>query len=114
MFNTHRTYDLTTGIKGKTIAVYVGDTETAVIYHNTVVVRWHHKRNKVYLSNGGWDTISTRFVINRAIAQIPGFQSYYIERKSKTSYVKSCYLPKPIQLSGEITLKAKPQHTITK
>lgn len=111
MFNSHRNFDLTTGMKGATIAVIVGPKETSVLYHKTVVFRWDRKTGKVFINNGGWATISTTFVINRALSQCPGFQSYYLKRVSRTHYLHSCYLPAPIQLRGE-EIKLSPKRTL--
>lgn len=99
MFKTHRTFELTNGVKNNSIAVVITGTETCVLYHNTTVFRHVHKTNKVYLNDGGWNTISTKIVINRALELTRGFGSYCIERKSKTNYVKSCYLKAPIELA---------------
>lgn len=79
MFKTHRTYCLTTGVKNNTIAVFcdgVKDT-VKVIYHKTIVVDANKK--KIKLNNGGWDTISTRTVINRALEELNS--DYRLERK---------------------------------
>lgn len=82
MFKTHRTYQLTTGVKNNTIAVINHLDKIEVVYHNTIVVSAKKKIEKapklnrwiITLNNGGWDTISTRTVINRALEQlnVPG------------------------------------------
>jgi hypothetical protein len=80
MFKTHRTYELTTGVKNNTIAVIAEIYSTKVIYHKTVVFTLDHKpKDKITLRNGGWDTISTRLVINRALEQCESH--FRIERK---------------------------------
>jgi hypothetical protein len=75
MFKTHRTFDLTQGVKNASIAVVLNPYKTQVIYHKTVVVTYNHSTDTLELDNGGWDTISTRAVINRALDQLPlGFK----------------------------------------
>lgn len=66
MFKTHRTYDLTTGVKSSTIAVFNQGKVLTVIYHKTPVVI--KAGSTIVLNNGGWDTVSTRAVINRALS----------------------------------------------
>ncbi len=86
MFKTHRTYELTTGVKNNTIAVVAKSNLIEVLYHETIVVTAVRKKSKdgfkweVALSNGGWDTVSTKAVINRALEQIPGYEGYYLSR----------------------------------
>ena len=82
MFKTHRTYDLSTGVKNNTIAVLSDGTTTKVIYHRTIVVS--KKARTVTLSNGGWDTISTRAVINRALEQLCLSECYLFRKKGQT------------------------------
>ena len=65
MFKTHRTFDLSTGVKNNSIAVINKPNGLFVVYHNTIVLEKHGKT--ITLRNGGWDTISTRAVINRAL-----------------------------------------------
>lgn len=68
MFKTHRTFDLSTGLKGTTIAVVNDGARLDVIYHKTCVVS---KRGKtITLRNGGWDTVSTRIVISQALSEM--------------------------------------------
>lgn len=68
MFKTHRSYDMTTGVKNNSIAVLAEPYRTQVIYHKTIVFTLDRKaKSKITLRNGGWDTISTRHVINRAL-----------------------------------------------
>lgn len=67
MFNTHRTYTLETGVKNNTIAVFNQGRATIVIYHKTPVFVKAGKL--INITNGGFDTVSTRLVINRALAQ---------------------------------------------
>lgn len=82
MFKTHRTYDLSTGVKGNTLAVLNTGTTTAVVYHRTTVVL---KRGRsVKLSNGGWDTVSTRIVINRALEQMAASACHLYREKGQT------------------------------
>ena len=71
MFKTHRTYELTTGVKNNTIAVFNNCTETLVLYHKTLVVHYQPRYKRIILRDGGWDTISTRAVINQALSQLP-------------------------------------------
>lgn len=69
MFAQHRTYRLTTGLKGSTIAVIRHSARNlSVLYHSTIVLRV--KGSQVLLDNGGWDTISTRHVINTALSEL--------------------------------------------
>jgi hypothetical protein len=90
MFKTHRTYNLTTGVKNNSIAVVSKPHTIDVLYHKTIVVHAELIKGRwlVVLNNGGWDTISTRAVINRALEQIPGHEESRIERKKlKDTYV---------------------------
>ncbi len=81
MFKTHRSFTLSTGMKGNTIAVINNLSTIFVLYHSTVVVE---KRGKtVTLRNGGWDTISTRIVINTALAEM-GHLGYVHKRRGET------------------------------
>lgn len=71
MFKVHRSYDFSTGVKNNSIAVINDTRTTKVIYHKTVV--FEHTRNPckstavITLRTNGWDTVSTRAVINRAL-----------------------------------------------
>jgi hypothetical protein len=65
MFKTHRTYDLSTGVKNNSIAVLNNSKGLFVTYHKTTV--YEQQGKKITLRSGGWDTISTRAVINRAL-----------------------------------------------
>jgi hypothetical protein len=82
MFRTHRTYSLTTGVKNNSIAVIADCDAITVIYHKTIVVNAQLIRGRwvVTLNNGGWDTASTRIVINTALEQIPGCSGVYLSR----------------------------------
>jgi len=81
MFKTLRNYEFEQGVKSKSLAVlYCGDT-LAVLYHKTIVVDITDE--KIKLNNGGYDTVSTRIVINRAL-ELMGRQ-YVMQRiKGKT------------------------------
>jgi hypothetical protein len=70
MFKVHRSFTLSTGVKNNSIAVVVTPVETTVVYHNTVVFKFDSGTKAVTIRNGGYDTISTRTVINRALAEI--------------------------------------------
>lgn len=77
MFKVHRTFTLSTGVKNASIAVVADGSRVDVIYHKTLVVS---KRGKtVTLRNGGWDTISTRAVINQALRELG--TPYRLDRK---------------------------------
>lgn len=79
MFKVHRSFDLFTGVKNNTIAVIAQHNAVDVIYHRTLVVS---KRSKtITLRNGGWDTVSTRTVINRALYQLFDGYKFYVESK---------------------------------
>jgi len=77
MFGVHKNFDLTTGVKNNTICV-INDAPNLVkvVYHKTIVFT-HHKKHSasinptglITLRTGGYDTISTRLVINRALEQ---------------------------------------------
>lgn len=82
MFKTHRTYDLKTGVKNNTIAVFNDDNGIRVVYHETCVVNANNGR--VRIKNGGWDTVSTRAVINRALEQICSASAFLFRKKNKT------------------------------
>lgn len=78
MFKVHRNYSLSTGVKNNSIAVVRTGNLIQVVYHETIVVE--AKGSMVVLRNGGWDTISTRIVINRALEQLDGFKNVFLER----------------------------------
>lgn len=82
MFKTHRSYELTTGVKNNTIAVLARSNLIEVIYHKTIVVTAHKKQLgwEAAIDNSGFDTVSTRAVINRALEQIDGFEDVFLER----------------------------------
>jgi hypothetical protein len=87
MFKTHRTFDLTTGVKNKTIAVFADDFgNVKVLYHKTIVFDYDSKFNRVKLSNGGWDTVSTRIVINNALSKL-GQHDVFLERKKNETFL---------------------------
>ena len=68
MFKTHRSYDLETGVKNNSIAVLNRGKNVYVTYHKTLVVKKIGRT--VTLDNGGWNTISTKMVQNRALELI--------------------------------------------
>ena len=81
MFNTHRTYTLSTGVKNNSIAVFNDLRTVRVLYHRTVVFEKTPKT--VTIRDGGWDTVSTRLVINRALENSGlGFRLYRIKGKT--------------------------------
>ena len=96
MFKIHRTFNINTGVKNNSIAVINNPGHIQVIYHETIVVEAIRKTKKassnewfVTLNNGGWDTISTRIVINRALEQLPGFgRSYFLYRKKNKTCIQ--------------------------
>lgn len=92
MFKKHRTYSLTTGIKAPMIAVFADQMSIQVLLHSTVVVEASlldmDREYSVVVRNGGWDTISTRIVINRALEQIPGFHDTRIVRHKGETMVQ--------------------------
>ena len=86
MFQTHRSYDLSTGVKNNSIAVLNYQNSDMdiidVLYHKTIVVS---KRGRVVtLRNNGWDTVSTRAVINRALEQMATSVTYLHRVKGQT------------------------------
>ena len=87
MFKTHRTFDLSTGVKNNTIAVVHGKTLT-VVYHKTIVVERTGK--KITLRDGGWETISTRHVINNALRQM-GLRMW-LEKKKINKVNTLCFV----------------------
>lgn len=90
MFATHRSFDLETGVKSSTIAVVSTPTNTSVVYHKTLVVDVKHtpKTLMIRLDNGGWDTISTRHVINNTLYCL-GVPFMLIRHKGKTLLAQS-------------------------
>lgn len=81
MFSTHRTFSLTTGVKSATIAIFSKPKEVAVLYHQTVVVE--ARASTITLRDGGWDTVSTRHVINQALHEL-GVRTRLIRHKKQT------------------------------
>lgn len=93
MFKTHRTYSLSTGVKGNTLAVINhSPNDISVIYHSTMVVRKHGQT--ITLMHNGWDTVSTRIVINRALEQLCNSQAFHFRYDSEN-----------IQAGGTMTRK---------
>lgn len=90
MFQSYRQYSLTQGVKTKALAVFSTASETIVLLHQTPVVHAKRRGQKysIQLRNGGWDTLSTRIVINRALSQIPGADRYYISRDKGETIVR--------------------------
>ena len=87
MFKTHRTFELTAGVKNNTIAVFAGSDWARVMYHQTIVFSINRNTGEITLDNGGWDTVSTRAVIGRALVQV-GF-SLQRNRKKENLIVDS-------------------------
>lgn len=113
MFKTHRTYDLSTGVKNNSIAVLNNIGTVYVTYYKTVVFFAKLKRAKgtweVTMDNGGWDTISTKIVINRALEQIAGFNGSRIEKKkikSVSTLVFTNSKSKSVPFTGLLTVKS--------
>lgn len=65
MFKTHRTFTLETGVKSNSIAVFNQGKAIIVLYHKTPVAII--AGSTLVLNNGGWDTVSTRAVMNRVL-----------------------------------------------
>jgi hypothetical protein len=105
MFKTHRTYDLTTGVKNNSIAV-MGDAagNTKVMYHKTIVFTYVADTQEIILNNGGWDTVSTRAVINRALEEI-GHHARLFRKKGETRIGDSTY-SEPFTGFSRFNLKA--------
>lgn len=85
MFSTHRTFNLSTGVKSASIAVVNDGLNVDVVYHKTLVVSARRMRKylAVTLRNGGWDTISTRLVINTTLTEL-GCKYRLIRHKNQT------------------------------
>ena len=81
MFKVHRSFTLSTGIKNSSIAVVNDGEFIVVVYHKTRVVE--KRRDKVIISDGGWDTVSTRMVINQALSEL-GSDAYLYRKKGRT------------------------------
>lgn len=84
MFKIHRTFDLSTGTKSKTISVVNTPYGLFVVYHKTVV--FEIVKKTITLRNGGWDTVSTRLVIDQCFRQM-GIRIHLIRRKNQTFVV---------------------------
>lgn len=82
MFKIHRSFDLSPGVKNNSIAVArIGSLGMILVtYHETVVVEANTKKNRITLRSGGWDTVSTRTVINQALSEL-GLNSIFLYRK---------------------------------
>lgn len=81
MFRTHKTFNLSTGLKSPTIAVVNTTAKVFVVYHSTIVCEATPKT--VTLRDGGWDTISTRYVINTALERL-GVNQRVIRHKNRS------------------------------
>ncbi len=86
MFRVHRTYELTTGVKNNTIAVFNDRKSIKVLYHKTIVIDANAK--KVTIRNGGWDTTSTRLVINRGLEKLM-LSHWYLEHSKGITYLRN-------------------------
>lgn len=86
MFKVHRTFDLSTGVKNNSIAVLDTPNRVAVIYHQTLVVHFNKDKKVFVIRNGGYDTVSTRIVINRALFLL-NCGMYLERRKGETVLV---------------------------
>jgi hypothetical protein len=82
MFKVHRSYSLSTGVKNNSIAVINNGSKLTVVYHSTAVVQKTGKT--ITLMNGGWDTVSTRAVINRALEQLCSASAHLFRKKGET------------------------------
>lgn len=80
MFKVRRSFNLSTGVKNNTIAVFNQGRAVIVLYHCTPVVIKAGKL--IQLNNGGWDTVSTRAVINRALEQMAP-NTYLVRKRRK-------------------------------
>lgn len=113
MFKTHRTFNLTPGMKNNSIAVFHAAPILGVLYHQTQVVTAKESKDFIYrtveIRDGGYDTISTRIVINNALSQIPGFGGYCLSRKKNKTWllilVKNSDVFNAIAWSGSAKLK---------
>lgn len=85
MFKVHRTYDLSTGVKNNSIAVFNQGKVCVVLYHKTPV--FVRAGKTIVLNNGGWDTVSTRAVINRALEM--SAPRTYLTRKKGVTMIES-------------------------
>jgi hypothetical protein len=78
MFKNYRRYELSQGVKSARLAVFSDAWRIQVLLHKTVVVdAVFNRRTKAWevtLDHGGWDTISSRLVINQALCQMPGLR----------------------------------------
>src|ERR1035437_7356289 len=85
MANALRTgFDLSTGAKTSSLSVLNnGKGLIQVLYLKTIVFTFKETpKTKVFtLDDGGWDTVSTRFAINRAMREL--FLPYELIRKKK-------------------------------
>lgn len=80
MFKTNRTYNLSQGVKSKSLAVInKSDGGISVLMHRTIVV--DQSPTQVIINTGGWDTVSTRITINTALLQLG--LNYLLFRKKK-------------------------------
>ena len=92
MFQKSRNYTLSQGVKSPSIAVFRDSTLTQVLYHRTIVLQ--EEGGHVRINTGGWDTVSTRIVINRALDQIPGKDAALVREKGVTwLYLDGSRLP---------------------
>lgn len=86
MFQKYRSYSLSNGVKTKALAVFNDGSEISVMLHRTVVVQ-KSAAGTVTLRDGGWDTISTRTVINTALRELaPGWS---VVRRKGATYLES-------------------------
>lgn len=88
MFKVHKSYNLYTGVKNNTIAVLCHGADIFVTYHSTVVFHYNDNTRLIQLNNGGWDTLSTRLVINRALSEINADAYMYREKGNTMLRVK--------------------------
>ena len=67
-----RSFKLNGKMKQGNITVLNDQDVVAVILHNTTVMMYVRKENKVILTSGGWRTNTTKTAINNALNQLEG------------------------------------------
>lgn len=111
MFKTHRTFELTPGVKNNSIAVFHNNGTIGVLYHKTQVFTAKAMKSggwKVEIRDGGWNTISTRIVINNAFERLVS-GSYFLYTKKGQTYIQIPFsdVTKDLPFDREMTLRIK-------
>jgi hypothetical protein len=90
MFKKYRSFTLDQGVKTPSLAVVCHAGYIMVLLHDTLVFSAKEGKNRKWiatLNNGGYDTVSTRLVINQALKCLWNLDCYDLRRIKGNTYV---------------------------